>query len=279
MKKTAKKLLSVFLAALLALTVFAPASAASSDWRKIGGSIPVVHIFGDGAALYKEDGEKLIQYRDLLSKFGKDDDDSDMTEEEKAAAEARKKEILRSVANVVLPFLIQGIGTGDYTAYYENLEKEIGDIFKELLLDENGNVTNGSGISQEMKDTMESRVNRGPQSSYGLHYFQLFYDWRLDPLETADQLHEYIEKIKKSTGAKEVSLAGRCLGASVLTAALSTAPRYSARPSAASSSLTEMRSTVSSSTVTRSECSTSMSLSPKLLICFQKPAFSWAFRP
>ncbi len=222
MKKTAKKLLSVFLAALLALGLFAPASAASSDWRKIGGgSIPVVHIFGDGAALYKEDGEKLIQYRDLLSNFGNDDDESNMTEEEKAAAEARKKEILRSVANVVLPFLIQGIGTGDYTAYYENLEKEIGDIFNDLLLDENGNVTNGSGISQEMKDTMESRVNRGPQSSYGLHYFQLFYDWRLDPLETADQLHEYIEKIKKSTGAKEVSLAGRCLGASVVTAYVS----------------------------------------------------------
>ena len=39
MKKTAKKLLSVFLAALLALTVFAPASAASSDWRKIGGGV------------------------------------------------------------------------------------------------------------------------------------------------------------------------------------------------------------------------------------------------
>lgn len=221
MKKTAKKLLSVFLAALLALTIFAPASAASSEWGKTRSSIPVVHLYGDGEALYSKDGKKLIRYRDLLNDFGKDDDESNMTEEEKAAAEARKKEILRSVANVVLPFLIQGIGTGDYTAYYENLEKEIGDIFREILLDKDGNVTDGSGISEERKATMNRWISAGPKKDYGFLDFVFWYDWRLDPLETAEQLHEYIERIKESTGAKEVTLVGCCLGASVVTAYIS----------------------------------------------------------
>lgn len=220
MKKTAKKLLSVFLTALLVLTAFAPASAASSEWGNMRGSIPVVHVFGDGAALYSKDGEKLLEYRDLLKDINSDDD-GDMTEEEKAAAEARKKEILRSVANVVLPFLIQGLGSGDYTAYYESLEKEIGDLFRELLLDKDGNVPNGSGISKAAKDQMESKLAMGPMSSYGLHDYVWNYDWRLDPLESAELLHTYVERVKAATGSDEVILAGRCLGASVVTAYVS----------------------------------------------------------
>lgn len=220
MKKTAKKLLSVFLTALLVLTAFAPASAASSEWGNMRGSIPVVHVFGDGAALYSKDGEKLLEYRDLLKDIN-NDDDGDMTEEEKAAAEARKKEILRSVANVVLPFLIQGLGSGDYTAYYESLEKEIGDLFRELLLDKDGNVPNGSGISEAAKDQMENKLARGPMSSYGLHDYIWNYDWRLDPLESAELLHTYVERVKAATGSDEVILAGRCLGSSVVTAYVS----------------------------------------------------------
>lgn len=46
------------------------------------------------------------------------------------------------------------------------------------------------------------------------------FDWRLDPYEHVDRLHEYIKTVLASTKKSQVSLAARCLGGSVLTAYL-----------------------------------------------------------
>jgi len=50
---------------------------------------------------------------------------------------------------------------------------------------------------------------------YSEKTYTYYYDWRLDPIELADDLHEYIEGIKKATGHDKVTLNCRCLGTNV----------------------------------------------------------------
>lgn len=211
MKKIGKKLLSVLLVSLLLFSVASPASAA---WGLTVNKYPVIHIFGDGNALYDKDGNKLLEYRDLLNGINNDGEETEEDEE-------RRKEIYKSVANVVLPFLIEGLGTGNYDNYYKALQKEIGELFEGILLDKNGENHNGSSISKEELRQMDYKADHDQKDSngnYRLYNYIYGYDWRLDPLVIADELHEYIERVKKSTNSSKVALSGRCLGSSVVTA-------------------------------------------------------------
>lgn len=211
MKKSIKKLVSVLLAALIVFTVAAPATAVA--WNAYSSQIPIVQLFGDGQALYAEDGTKLLAYRDILGKINSDKEESD--------EEKDNSEIYKATANILLPFLIEGLGTGNYDNYYKNLQKEIGDLFEGILLDNNGNVSNGSGINPANLVNMERDLSQDKKIGKGYYDardYTFSYDWRLDPLEVADTLHTYIERVKAVTGSKEVCLIGRCLGSSVITA-------------------------------------------------------------
>lgn len=207
MKKSIKKLVAALLAALIVFTVASPATVVA--WNFYNSQIPIVQLFGDGESLYVADGSKLFAYRDFLGKINSDDDDED------------NSEIYKSVANVLLPFLIEGIGTGNYDNYYKNLQKEIGELFEGLLLDKDGNASNGSGVNPENIAKMERDLSRDSKIGKGYYShmdYRFDYDWRLDPLEVADTLHTYIERVKAVTGSNEVCLIGRCLGSSVVTA-------------------------------------------------------------
>ena len=57
-----------------------------------------------------------------------------------------------------------------------------------------------------------TRDSKNGKGYYGFYDYQFYYDWRLDPLETADRLNEYIQAIKKVTGAPKVAIVARCLG-------------------------------------------------------------------
>lgn len=48
--------------------------------------------------------------------------------------------------------------------------------------------------------------------------FIFWYDWSLDPYESADSLKTYIERIKAVTGKSKVSVQTFCLGTSVIVA-------------------------------------------------------------
>lgn len=122
-----------------------------------------------------------------------------------------------------MPFLIEGLGTGNYDKYYEELNKEVAELFGEILLNKDGEVDNGTGISQQRKDSMARSLTDNPKLWRGYYTaddYHFWYDWRLDPLKTADDLHAYIQGVKKITGSSKVSLIGRCLGSTIVTAYL-----------------------------------------------------------
>ncbi len=201
-----KKIISVLLVVTMLFAFSVPAFAAEYE---VGGSpIPVVTIYGDGEPIYDAEKKvKLFQFNEILSLLG--------GSEEGALGEA--------TLNILTPFLVEGILNDKWDNYYAALEKEIGEIFTEVRYDENGENWNGSGISQLATDVQNWQLSRDAKDANG-HYdyddYHFFYDWRQDPMKTADEFHAYVEKVKELTGAKKVAIIARCLGTSVVMAYL-----------------------------------------------------------
>ena len=115
-----KKTVSVLLCAVLLLTAAIPAFAAVDPWRA-GSQHPIVFLAGDGEPIYDEDDNQILKISEsgLLGLFqGKGDGEED------------NSELYMSIANVVMPFLIDGLISDNWDPYFENLEKEIGDLLK-----------------------------------------------------------------------------------------------------------------------------------------------------
>lgn len=199
-----KKTISLVLAVLMVLlTMVMPVGAVQIG--RTGSDIPVVAIFGDGEPIYDTDGNMIFKFSEILSILGDTEDG--------AASEA--------VMNVLEPFLLEGIIHDEWDNYYAALEKEIGEIFAEVRYDKNGENPNGTDISKSVRQAMADNLKRDTKQTRGSYYvydYQFWYDWRQDPLKTADEFNAYIQGIKKITGAPKVSVLARCLGTSVVMA-------------------------------------------------------------
>ena len=203
-----KRFISLFLIVAVLFALAVPAGAAGgSDYRHWGNQIPVVVFHGDGEPIYNAEGEKVFHFSEMLNMLG--------GSEEGALAE--------SAVNVLMPFLMEGIANNNWDPYYDALEKEIGELFTEARYDENGENWNGTDVSKEVRQYMVNNLKRDTKDiyshkSYSAYDYQFWYDWRQDPLKTADELHEYIMGVKKITGSEKVSLMGRCLGSTIIMA-------------------------------------------------------------
>ena len=201
-----KKIMSVLLALIIVVGCCVPAFAVDQSTART--PIPVILISGDGDTLADANGNPIYRASDIF----------------KTLQSVEGGNATEAIANVLLPFLIEGVAFDEWDNYYAALEKEIGDLFANVRLDENGEVTDGSGISQERKDYMQNCINKDKKDkngTYGLYDYRFWYDWRLDPLETADKLYEYVQAIKKVTGHEKVGIVARCLGTSVMVAYIS----------------------------------------------------------
>ena len=119
-----KKVISVLLAMLMLFSTCVIGVVAIGDIDKPTNQIivhssrsqvPVVRILGDGEPLYNAKQEKIYHIRSMTFNSSSDDDED--------------SDILSSVANILLPFLIDGLLKDEWDAYYENLQKEISEIF------------------------------------------------------------------------------------------------------------------------------------------------------
>lgn len=204
-----KKFLSVFLALTLVLGIILPAFS-WVDANESHSQIPVIRISGDGEALYDLEGNKIFHYKDIAKVLKSDGEDN-----------SENSELYKSMAEKLLPALAKGLATDDWDDLYSGLETEISKIFANSLLDENGNVTNGSGLSQRRKEQMENKRNNsqmGDKGYFAWNDYWFHYDWRLDPMETADVFHSFIQDIKRTTGCEKVGVAATCLGTNIVMA-------------------------------------------------------------
>lgn len=201
-----KKMLSILLIVSMLIAFAAPASAAS--YKVNGYSMPIVTIYGDGEAIYNTEGEKVFHFSEMFSMLGGGEDG--------ALGEA--------AINILMPFLLEGIVNDEWDNYYAALEKEIGELFTEARFDENGENWNSTSISDYCWNLQATQLARDSKTyqkgTYGYADYHFFYDWRQDPMKTADEFNDYIKAVKEVTGAEKVGVIARCLGTSVVMAYL-----------------------------------------------------------
>ena len=208
-----KKIISVLLTVLMIFSMAVPAFAAEKfDPESSRSQIPVIRILGDGEPLYDADGNKIFHLRTDFTDIGGDEEEDD------------NSNLVQSLANVLLPFLINGLLNDDWDPYFENLQKEIGELTGDAKLDGNGNPVPGTGISKERQEFLNyasTHDKKGKKGYYGLYDYHFWYDWRLDPIESAAKLNDYIKAVKNITGAEKVGINASCLGTIVTTAYVS----------------------------------------------------------
>ena len=207
-----KKLLALILGIILLLSVLSPvavyATSYDSDYRS---EVPMIMLSGDGEVIYDADGNQVYSVRDL-PKIISGTDDQENDEEDSSVKDA--------VVNVLKPMLLEGVLLNRWDNYYNALYNEITDLFRDIIPDENGEITNGTDISEWSRWTnwvnMYQENKAADDGTFGFEDYHFFYDWRRDPLDIADDLNEYINRVRIMTGAPKVAVVTRCLGANVL---------------------------------------------------------------
>ena len=197
-----KKVLSVILCVILIFGTMSSAYARETG-SDLKSSVPVIYIAGDSNDLSYDNGTKTFQIDDMIKIF-QDSEDGNISE---------------AAFNILRPFLIKGIVFNDWDDYYDAVYNEISDVYKPIMLDENGNPNSDCDIPQWQKNDKINAMtyNRADgNGQYSEKTYQFYYDWRLDPIEIADQLHEYIEGVKKASGHDKVSLSVKCLGSNIV---------------------------------------------------------------
>ncbi len=190
-----KKIISIFVSiCILATTLMtvSPVSHASAD----GTDIPVVHVVGQGAALARinENGEKERIYPFNVPEG-----------------------YIEEQIEIFLPVFAEAFFTQEWDEFCDVLYDCLEPIFSPAALDKNGEPVDGSFVDWDWTiDELSQQKNS--DGKYSATSFEFHYDWRLDPLITADTLHQYIEDVMKATGANEVALYGRCLGSNIVAA-------------------------------------------------------------
>lgn len=192
MLKTAKKAISILLAAIMLVSMAVPSFAANYDEK------PTIYVTGARVThIYNADGSLL---------FPNNSDAGTLIKEK------------------FVPCL-KKFAVGMVTDDYEKWTQELRDIFVEILgdmaLDKDGNVSDGSYPEHPYNYTLPAKT-----SGYGSSEYRLWYDWRISPLETAELLKMYIEDVKRVTGEDKVNITGRCYGANVVQAYLTLYPEH-----------------------------------------------------
>ena len=201
-----KRIISVILVLAIILSVcIIPAYAKSYN---IECDRPVVIISGDAEAIVDKDGNqifKISNFKSLLSRWQDENGDVDTGK------------ILDDIKYVFVPYYLEGciLGPfGNYDKYYDRIYEILSSCFGDVLLDKNGNPQNGTDISQSRREQVKNNLSKN-HDTYHVEDYQFYYDWRLDPVEMADDLNEHIKQVKATTGYDKVSVICRCLGANV----------------------------------------------------------------
>ena len=194
-----KKLISVFLVAMMLLAVMAPMASAANE------RTPIVYIRGNGDGLYYEDGTLCVAQFEDLSLGGEDGIDKDT--------------VVETAVNILKPFVLEGMLFDEWDNYGKALYEEIKPLFPDAGLDYDGNPTKGTGV---LKKTMDDSI-AASKSTWNWVYngqYSFAYDWRLSPYDHVERLDAYVDQVLATTGQKQVSMYCRCMGGSIVMAYL-----------------------------------------------------------
>ncbi len=208
-----KKILSIVLALVLTALVLSPVGAVAQTTEADGcdcGYTPIIYVRGRAW---------ILKDKNLPRDIENGNPDLPYISEDK----------LKAVLEEVVPIYAQCYVKDDFAPFKEIITQRFKEIYADYALDTNGNITNNSGLSVEddwkNKNIIDNHKPNGsidtPQKSMiELYKYFYQYDCRLDPCDTADDLYEFIQKIKEVTGHKKVKVLARCLGTNIFSAYL-----------------------------------------------------------
>lgn len=199
-----KKLVSLLLALLMVLPMATLASAVDLNEQT-----PIIYIRGNGEPLYNAQGERIAAEIEDVSLGGDEDEDSTKT-------------IIETAVNILLPFAAEGLLMDKWDNYGKAVYEEFSPLFEEAILDGDGNPKNGTAPHPDVlaKSIAQSHKDKGADGTYDMYDYSFTFDWRLDPYEHVEALHQHIKNILAATGEKQVSLVSRCLGGAIINAYL-----------------------------------------------------------
>ncbi len=182
-----KKLISVILCMILTFLCVMPTFAVEPE------EYPTIYIVGAHTnPIYNAEGEEVYPLKaDVIG-------------------------IIKETLGPCLEELAKGMVTGNYESYAQEFNDSWAPIFEDLILDPNGEVTNGSYV----RNKTQTAHLEGKTSDYDVWDCRFWYDWRESPIKTAHELKAHIDTVLELTGKDKVQLIGRCYGANVVAAYL-----------------------------------------------------------
>ena len=191
-----KRYLALFLSVLMVLALMLPISASVFADDVDLQTYPTIYIKGKIGALVNEKG----------------------TPDEYVIYDGNRVPVpdgyIDDAVGELVPLFLKSVLADDYTEWAEKMSHVLEPIYKDFILDKNGKARPGSG-QQHLSYDINNVPNVIQNGKYALHGYAFDYDWRLSPLDVADELHAYVLKVKEATGKAKVNLVARCEGCCV----------------------------------------------------------------
>ena len=187
--KSIRKAVCTLLSAVIVFSAFFCLSFSADAY---GGNVPIIFIHGQGSSLgiKQEDGS----YQRIKG--------DDMALDGNALIDVLKDNY---------EILLKAIVTQDWSDFCKMVEDYMISQFSEVALGTDGMPVDGSESTVNYtEDYVRYRYLYGDSS---LNKFWFVYDWRLDPTDNMERLHDYAETILRVTGCEKYAVAGRCEGA------------------------------------------------------------------
>lgn len=182
--RASKKVLAVLIAALIALTPLLTAFAQETE-KGYEQDCPYVYVHGFmGSTVYVDASNP----------------------DSEAAWPPSTDKILTAVKGC-LPALGRLVIDHNYEKFADAAMPLAYECLSDIMLDPSGNIGNKSGIIWEYPES--GTINAQSKVSFR-------YDWRLDPIEIATQLSEFIDYVLEESGCDQVVLEGHSFGGVVL---------------------------------------------------------------
>lgn len=185
-----KKIISIILSIALIFSIGAFGTAYAADSNCTCTNTPIIFVSGFGDYLYMDEG----------------------TPDQRIAFNANAEELIENLLAAV-PSIALSVALQQWDLAADKIIALLYDIFGELACDENGdsiyNVSN-------TPDSLNGQVHKYSQRYY------FYYDWRLDPMDSAEKLNAYINEVRENTGHDKVVLEALSEGGIIANAYLQT---------------------------------------------------------
>lgn len=179
MKNTLKKILSLCL--VFALLLPAAAMTVSASER-----VPIVCVWGESDILvWREDGSSYAPTGEAAD------------------------EIMNAAIRPLIPVFLKAVLTDNYDEWSRQALELLTPIYDEIRPNPDGSLPANTGIGF----SWSPETLADPESVN--YYYVYTFDYRLSPLDAADDLQAYIKAVEAKTGSDKVVLASRCGSTSI----------------------------------------------------------------